>query len=94
MAFSIIVGLGLDYDIFLASRVLEFRLNGYDEQSSILKGLYKTGGIITAAGTIMAVAFGGLLFASELLLNQFALYIYVHGFPWHSIDFRGFSWIL
>ena len=77
MSFSIIVGLGLDYDIFLASRVLEFRLSGYDEQSSILKGLYKTGGIITAAGTIMAIAFGGLIFASELLLNQFALYIFI-----------------
>lgn len=77
MVFSIIVGLGLDYDIFLASRVLEFRLLGYDEDSSILKGLYKTGGIITAAGTIMAVAFGGLIFASELLLNQFGFYIFV-----------------
>ena len=77
MAFSIIVGLGLDYDIFLASRVLELRLEGYDEQSSILKGLYKTGGIITAAGTIMAIAFGGLLLGGELLLNQFAFYIFV-----------------
>jgi len=77
MAFSIIVGLGLDYDIFLASRVLEFRMMGYDENSAVLKGLYKTGGIITAAGTIMAIAFGGLIFASELLLNQFGFYIFV-----------------
>mmetsp|Transcript_12845 Transcript_12845/g.19486 ORF Transcript_12845/g.19486 Transcript_12845/m.19486 type:complete len:989 (+) Transcript_12845:37-3003(+) len=77
MSFSIIVGLGLDYDIFLASRVLELRLEGYDEQSSILKGLYKTGGIITAAGTIMAIAFGGLLLGGELLLNQLAFYIFI-----------------
>uniref|UniRef100_A0A7S2K5X9 Membrane transport protein MMPL domain-containing protein n=2 Tax=Leptocylindrus danicus TaxID=163516 RepID=A0A7S2K5X9_9STRA len=77
MSFSIIVGLGLDYDIFLASRVLELRLEGYDEQSSILKGLYKTGGIITAAGTIMAIAFGGLLLGGEVLLNQLAFYIFI-----------------
>ena len=33
MAFSIIVGLGLDYDVFLVSRVLEFRLHGYTNHS-------------------------------------------------------------
>jgi len=72
MTFSIIVGLGLDYDVFLISRILEFREDGYDDDGSVLKGLYKTGGIITAAGIIMAVAFSGLLMSGELLLNQTA----------------------
>jgi len=72
MTFSIIVGLGLDYDVFLISRVLEFREEAYTDNSSVLKGLYKTGGIITAAGIIMAVAFSGLLMSGELLLNQTA----------------------
>jgi uncharacterized membrane protein YdfJ with MMPL/SSD domain len=48
MSFSIIVGLALDYDIFLVSRILEFRLDGYHHQSSIVAGLDATGGIITA----------------------------------------------
>ena len=61
MTFSIIVGLGLDYDVFLISRVLEFRLRGYTNKASIVKGLYKTGHIITAAGIIMAVAFFGIV---------------------------------
>jgi uncharacterized membrane protein YdfJ with MMPL/SSD domain len=72
MTFSIIVGLGLDYDVFLISRVLEFREEAFTDNSAVLKGLYKTGGIITAAGIIMAVAFSGLLMSSELLLNQTA----------------------
>ena len=72
MTFSIIVGLGLDYDVFLISRILEFRLNEFDDDGAVLKGLYKTGGIITAAGIIMAVAFSGLLMSGELLLNQTA----------------------
>jgi len=50
--FSIIVSLGLDKDVFLISRVLECRLHGYKNKASIVKGLYKTGHIITAAGII------------------------------------------
>ena len=43
MTFSIVVGLGLDYDVFLISRVLEFRLEGLTADSSVLKGVWKTG---------------------------------------------------
>lgn len=56
MCFTIIVGLALDYDVFLISRVLEYREIGYSPDASILKGMYKTGYIITDAGIIMAVA--------------------------------------
>lgn len=73
MAFSIIVGLALDYDVFLISRILEYRTDkGYDHQSSIVAGLHATGGIITAAGVIMAVAFGGLMFSSSPVLYQWS----------------------
>lgn len=72
MAFSIIVGLALDYDVFLISRILEYRNEGIDHESSIVAGLYSTGGIITAAGVIMAVAFGGLMFSSSPVLYQWS----------------------
>jgi predicted RND superfamily exporter protein len=72
MCFSIIVGLGLDYDVFLISRVYEFRANGYTDHSAAVKGICSTGFIITAAGMIMAVAFGGLFTSTELILNQTA----------------------
>eukprot|EP01101_Sappina_pedata_P004725 TRINITY_DN2039_c0_g1_i1.p1 TRINITY_DN2039_c0_g1~~TRINITY_DN2039_c0_g1_i1.p1 ORF type:complete len:379 (+),score=65.96 TRINITY_DN2039_c0_g1_i1:145-1137(+) len=72
ISFSIIVGIGLDYDIFLLVRTREFRLKGYSSMDSIILGLYKTGGIITAAGVIMAVAFSGLLLSNIPLLNQLA----------------------
>ena len=71
MAFSILIGLGLDYDIFLLSRISEFRDRGFTEKASIHKGLFKTGGIISYAGIIMAIAFSGLLFSREMVLNQF-----------------------
>ena len=56
MCFTIIIGLALDYDVFLISRILEYREAGYSSDGSILKGIYKTGYIITDAGIIMAVA--------------------------------------
>lgn len=77
MCFSIIIGLGLDYDVFLISRIYEFRLAGYVDHAAALKGVYKTGYIITAAGLIMTVAFGGLFASTELLLNQAAFLLVV-----------------
>ncbi len=38
-------------------------------------GLSKTGGIITAAGLVMAVAFVGLLFSSMPVLNQLSFFL-------------------
>ena len=73
MAFSIIVGLALDYDIFLASAIVEFRQKGFDHRASIGLGLHSSGGIITAAGGIMAVAFGCLMLSSSPILYQFSL---------------------
>ena len=72
MAFSILIGLALDYDVFLVSRVVEFRLEGNEHRSSIAMGLDSTGGIIAAAGVIMAVAFGSLLFSSNPVLYQWS----------------------
>lgn len=71
MSFSILIGLGLDYDIFLLSRVSEYRNNGYSERASVIKGLYRTGGIISMAGVIMAIAFSGMIFSSVMILNEF-----------------------
>ena len=71
MSFSILIGLGLDYDIFLLSRVSEYRNNGYTERASVIKGLYRTGGIISMAGIIMAIAFSGMMFSSVMILNEF-----------------------
>lgn len=72
MAFSIIVGLALDYDVFLISRILEYRLQGYEHKSSIAAGLNATGSIITAAGMIMSLAFGSLMLSSNPVLYQWS----------------------
>jgi uncharacterized membrane protein YdfJ with MMPL/SSD domain len=76
MSFSIIVGLALDYDVFLVTRILEFRfLEGYGHESSIAAGLDSTGGIITSAGCIMALSFGSLLGSQSPALDQWAFLV-------------------
>jgi uncharacterized membrane protein YdfJ with MMPL/SSD domain len=72
MSFTIIVGLALDYDVFLTSRILEFRNDGFEHKTSIAAGLHSTGGIITAAGGILALAFGSLMLSSSPLLYQWS----------------------
>lgn len=73
--FSIVVGLGLDYDVFLICRVQEYRLLGLSTKDAVAYGLAQTGPIITAAGAIMALAFGGLLASGEKALNEMAFYL-------------------
>lgn len=70
---ALAVALGLDYDIFLVSRIVEYRQQGLSDRESIVRGVASTGGIISGAGTIMALAFSGLFFAEKLLLQQLAL---------------------
>ncbi len=56
-AFVFLVALGVDYNVFLIARIREER--------SVIKGLERTGGVITSAGLILAGTFLTLL-ATEL----------------------------
>lgn len=64
-------GLALDYDIFLYSRVFEFRKQGNSNLLSIVKAVEITGPTISSAGVIMALAFLGMVAGSNKFLNQF-----------------------
>eukprot|EP01105_Mastigella_eilhardi_P013546 TRINITY_DN3089_c0_g1_i3.p1 TRINITY_DN3089_c0_g1~~TRINITY_DN3089_c0_g1_i3.p1 ORF type:complete len:868 (-),score=205.36 TRINITY_DN3089_c0_g1_i3:122-2566(-) len=70
LTFSIILGLGLDYDIFLFSRIVEFRQRGFSDRLAVRFGVERTGAIVTVAGLIMAIAFGGLMSGSTWLIIQ------------------------
>lgn len=66
---SMIVGLGLDWDILLISRIMEHRERGYDVRASICKACCETGGTISSAGIIMCLAFGGMLLSDQATMN-------------------------
>ena len=76
MSFSIVVGIGLDYDVFLVTRIVEcYQEEGLSTQQAICQGLAHTGYIITAAGVIMAMAFCGLFFSKEPFMHQLSFYM-------------------
>lgn len=66
--FILILGLGIDYNIFLLTRVREERLRGRSSSEAAVEGVARTGGIITAAAIILASAFATLMFGSFVLL--------------------------
>ena len=54
LTFALMVGLGLDYHVFLLNRVVEYRLLGHSDREAVLLGLANTGRVITAAGCVHA----------------------------------------
>jgi len=77
MAGAMMVGLGLDYDIFYSERVIEEWEYGYDERQAATRALGATANTITAAGCIMVVAFGALLVSETPALNEIAFLLIV-----------------
>ena len=65
--FTTILGLGMDYSIFIISRIKEEYEKSGDMDESVGVGLTKTAGIITSAATIMTATF--LVFAASPLLT-------------------------
>jgi uncharacterized membrane protein YdfJ with MMPL/SSD domain len=65
----LVLGLGIDYNIFLLTRVREERLRGRPSGESAVEAVARTGGIITAAAVILASAFGALLVGSFTLIR-------------------------
>ena len=73
MSINMIIGLAIDYDVFLISSILEARMAGFQDDKSIAIGLCSTGSVITAAGCIMGVSFGGLIFSDSRLVQEWAI---------------------
>uniref|UniRef100_A0A7S2DNU0 Membrane transport protein MMPL domain-containing protein n=1 Tax=Haptolina brevifila TaxID=156173 RepID=A0A7S2DNU0_9EUKA len=64
------IGLSLDYDIFIISSIYDLRHEGYSTEGAIMKAMSTESNTITVAGLIMTVAFSSLLLSSTDVLNQ------------------------
>jgi predicted RND superfamily exporter protein len=62
----LVIGLTIDYDVFLISRIYEFRQSGYTTETSILRAMAKQSTTITTAGIIMTMAFSSLLLSKTV----------------------------
>jgi putative drug exporter of the RND superfamily len=72
--FVFLVALGIDYSIFLMTRVREESLE-QGTRRGVLTGLAVTGGVITSAGVVLAATFGALATLPLLFLQQIAFIV-------------------
>jgi RND superfamily putative drug exporter len=72
--FVFLVALGIDYNIFLMTRVREESL-AHGTREGVLRGLVATGGVITSAGVVLAATFAALSVIPILFLVQLAIIV-------------------
>jgi putative drug exporter of the RND superfamily len=70
LAFAVVFGLSMDYEVFLVARVLEARRSGLRENEAIAEALARTGGLITSAAAIMIVVFTGFTLGHFLVIKM------------------------
>jgi RND superfamily putative drug exporter len=72
--FVFLVALGIDYNIFLMTRVREESMK-HGTRDGIVRGLVATGGVITSAGIVLAATFAALGVLPILFLAQIAFIV-------------------
>lgn len=72
--FVFLVALGIDYNIFLMTRVREESI-AHGTREGISRGLAITGGVITSAGLVLAATFAALAVIPILFLAQIAFIV-------------------
>src|SRR5437879_12125697 len=73
MLLVVMVGLGLDYDIFLVTRIREYVATGSKDEDAIESAVEHTGGIISATGLVTASASGAKMLSSIPILQPFGV---------------------
>jgi RND superfamily putative drug exporter len=73
MAFAIVFGLSMDYEVFLISRVHEEWQSRGDASAAVRAGIASTGRVITAAALVMVAVFGAFALSGNRVLELFGL---------------------
>jgi RND superfamily putative drug exporter len=73
LVFVIAFGLGMDYEVFLLSRIKEVFDRTRDNDVATTEGLQATAGVITSAAAIMVIVFAAFAFARVLLAQAVGL---------------------
>lgn len=68
--FVLLLGIGMDYNIFILTRIREEAAKGQSQNDAIVNAIQQTGGIITAAAIILAGSLGALMLSSNMMLKE------------------------
>jgi RND superfamily putative drug exporter len=71
LAFAIVFGLSMDYEVFLVSRMHEEWQIRRDASAAIGEGLARTGRVVTAAAAVMVAVFGAFAISGDRVLAMF-----------------------
>jgi Predicted drug exporters of the RND superfamily len=66
----LLLGLGMDYNIFILTRIREEAVKGQGLKEAIVSAIEQTGGIITAAAIILSGSLGALMLSSNVMLKE------------------------
>ncbi|NLX47587.1 MAG: MMPL family transporter [Euryarchaeota archaeon] len=69
--FVMLMGIGIDYNVFILTRIREEIHKGKETKEAVVDAVDWTGGIITALALIMAGAFGAMMLSSNAMLQEF-----------------------
>ncbi len=73
IVFSILFGLSMDYEVFLASRIREEYALGAGARPAITRGIAAIGRVVVAAALIMTVVFLSFLLGEDRIIKEFGL---------------------
>jgi uncharacterized membrane protein YdfJ with MMPL/SSD domain len=71
--FAVVFGLSMDYEVFLLSRIKEEYDASGDNRTSVVRGLERTGRIITSAALLLVVVSGAFATSEIIFVKQVGL---------------------
>jgi RND superfamily putative drug exporter len=73
IAFAILFGLSMDYEVFLMSRIREERVHGLKTRAAVEHGISAIGRVVVAAALIMGTVFAAFLLSADRVPKEFGL---------------------
>jgi hypothetical protein len=71
--FCVLFGLSMDYEVFLLSRMKETWDETHDNRQAVMRGLERSGRIVTSAALIVVIVAGSFAFADIVLVKALGL---------------------
>ena len=68
--FAVLIGLSMDYEVLLLSRIQEAYRRTGDNTAAVAEGLSRTAGVITGAALIMVVVFSSFALADTVTIKS------------------------
>jgi RND superfamily putative drug exporter len=73
IAFAILFGLSMDYEVFLMSRIREEHVHGKDTKQAVRDGVAGVGRVIVAAALVMTIVFFAFILTPDRVSKEFGI---------------------